>query len=356
MKWMKNLLCVCMAVLLVGALAISTGAVAKAEELEITHSTDRTTITLDGENVTSIVPEIYQSPKTKLTEYDVTLLGGKQANIRIPVQIDEPGYLFFEIYATNVSDMVTTRIKDSANQEINYCIGSFVDATGEEKQIAACISKPGTYYYEFSVTSSFSMNENLQEMTAKFGFVPAKDLNLLTGKTIVVPGMDKVAYYHKVKVEKDGILKIEMGNYKGRWNTIVSGGELLLCNSSKKVISRATIDGEKTDKITWNVTKGTYYICTTLHEGTYDFKGEFLAYLKTPTIKGATVNSTKITGVVAPNATVTVKVGSKSYKATADGKGNYKVTVKKLKKATEITVNSKNSKGQISKEKSVVVK
>ncbi|MFO7177005.1 Ig-like domain-containing protein, partial [Enterococcus faecium] len=57
------------------------------------------------------------------------------------------------------------------------------------------------------------------------------------------------------------------------------------------------------------------------------------------------VRSTKVSGKTEKGATVTMTIGKKSYKRTADAKGNYSFSINKQKAGTPIKVTSKNKYG-----------
>jgi len=74
-----------------------------------------------------------------------------------------------------------------------------------------------------------------------------------------------------------------------------------------------------------------------------------------PTVNKVRYSSTTVTGKTEKYATVYVKIGSKTYKAKANVKGDYKVSIPKQRTGTKIYVNAKDSKGQVSATKSVIV-
>lgn len=59
---------------------------------------------------------------------------------------------------------------------------------------------------------------------------------------------------------------------------------------------------------------------------------------KKPTISTVSTKSTKVTGKTSKNATVSVKIGSKTYTGKSNSNGNYSIKIPKQKKKTKITV------------------
>jgi hypothetical protein len=76
-----------------------------------------------------------------------------------------------------------------------------------------------------------------------------------------------------------------------------------------------------------------------------------------PTVNAIDDNDTSISGKAEKNSTVTIKNGSTVLgKPKADSKGNFKLTVKKIKAGTKITATAKDAAGKVSKTTTVTVK
>ncbi|MBS4199066.1 hypothetical protein KHA93_05270 [Bacillus sp. FJAT-49732] len=67
-----------------------------------------------------------------------------------------------------------------------------------------------------------------------------------------------------------------------------------------------------------------------------------------PTVNKVNNKSNSVKGEAEPKAIVTVKIGTKAYKAKADGLGNYKVTIPVQKTGTMISITAKDSKENVS--------
>ena len=96
--------------------------------------------------------------------------------------------------------------------------------------------------------------------------------------------------------------------------------------------------------------KGTYYfqIEDTFRNddtGIYDLIIKSNHLLPVLSINKVTVRSTKVSGKTEKGATVTMAIGKKSYKRTADAKGNYSFSISKQKVGTSIKISSKNKYG-----------
>ena len=77
---------------------------------------------------------------------------------------------------------------------------------------------------------------------------------------------------------------------------------------------------------------------------------------KAPSINTVTTKSTSIKGKAEANSTVYVKVGSKSYKAKANSKGEYSVKISKQKKGTSVVAYAVDKAGNKGPSKSIKVK
>ncbi|WP_214741922.1 Ig-like domain-containing protein [Exiguobacterium sp. s48] len=67
--------------------------------------------------------------------------------------------------------------------------------------------------------------------------------------------------------------------------------------------------------------------------------------MPTVSVNKVTVGSMKVSSKTEKRATVTMTIGKKSYKRTADAKGNYSFSINKQKVGTSIKVTSKNKYG-----------
>ncbi|MGH1334464.1 MAG: Ig-like domain-containing protein, partial [Exiguobacterium indicum] len=81
------------------------------------------------------------------------------------------------------------------------------------------------------------------------------------------------------------------------------------------------------------------------HTGTYQLKVSSSHLLPVLSVNRVSVRSTKVSGKTEKGATVTMTIGKKSYKRTADAKGNYSFSISKQKAGTSIKISSKNKYG-----------
>lgn len=91
--------------------------------------------------------------------------------------------------------------------------------------------------------------------------------------------------------------------------------------------------------------KGTYYLHIYENTGKYQVKVNSSHLLPTVVVNKVTGHSTKVTGKTEKGAAVTMTIGKKSYKRTADAKGNYSFSISKQKVGTRIKISSKNKYG-----------
>ena len=100
--------------------------------------------------------------------------------------------------------------------------------------------------------------------------------------------------------------------------------------------------------------KGTYYLhvydanrqySSHYNTGKYQLRLTSSHLLPVLSVNKVNARSTKVSGKTEKGATVTMTIGKKSYKRTADAKGNYSFSIKKQKAGTSIKISSKNKYG-----------
>lgn len=104
-------------------------------------------------------------------------------------------------------------------------------------------------------------------------------------------------------------------------------------------------DLSKGVKVTFKLSKGTYYIPCKLGFGTdfaFKYKVTPVSKLSGTTIKGKiTTSTTKLTGTCSKNSRVYAKIGSKTYKDTTTSNGSFSIKIPKQKEGTKITLYEK---------------
>lgn len=140
-----------------------------------------------------------------------------------------------------------------------------------------------------------------------------------------------------------------------------------LCNEAGGVITNTTLHSSNMGTLSVkNLAKGIYYILVTSKDGSSNQRGvclvtanasyQTMAKLAAPKLKTYKAGTKKITGTAVKGAKVTVKVGKKSYTATAKN-GKFTIKTKSaLKKGNTIKVKATKSGYQASKTVSYKVK
>ncbi|ROR28707.1 hypothetical protein EDD66_104296 [Mobilisporobacter senegalensis] len=348
------LLMPCVPVITINA---ETKEVLTEESLNIEKS-EGITITLDGKEVTSIKPDEYSNPETKLTEYDVTMPEAGYMDdvfIKIPVKVTEPGYLAFEMNANNVNTMIKGYITNSEGKEAPnfFSIGSFIDSDYYNTSRGSTIFEPGIYNIVFNYVTYAKMK---QTFNLNITFTKTEGITLGSGEKLLLPGLDASATFYKVDASKTGgILTVVYTGGTKKYDFGHTFGTITLCDSSKKAIDESKRLSDK-GKTVWRLNKGIYYIRMNMQDALYTLEGTLVPYLNTPTIKSTKAKSTNITGTAPKGTTVVITVGKEQYKVKTSSSGKYTLKVKPLAKKAVIKVYAKNNKGQISKTKTVTVK
>ena len=102
---------------------------------------------------------------------------------------------------------------------------------------------------------------------------------------------------------------------------------------------------------TWSLNKGTYYlhVHNDHYNGIYQFQVKSSHLLPTLSVKPVKTSSTTVSGTTEKNASVTTKIGKKTYKTKANTKGQFKIKISKQKAGTLIKTYSTNRYGTTSK-------
>lgn len=323
-------------------------------------------VTLDGQEVSSIVPNAFDGKRTEFTKYKVLLpkVGyGSKSYVNIPVNVEERGYLAFEMNGININDMVyatisaNTDLSATGNKEVDgfFSIGNFLSSDYYERSRGSYLYEPGVYYVSFYVSGS-DMN---QEFTFDLTFTTADNKVLKDGEFATGAGMSGTAVNYKVDVKKEGIIKLDYIGCDKDYGFSNSYGNFTLLNSKKKPVGEKKTVSDKTT-LTWEVKSGTYYIRANVKDAVYSLRKTWLAYLPAPTINKAVNRDMTVTGKALKGSKVLVNVKTTfskyNFTGKANSKGTYNVDVDELNKGDIVTVSLSNAKGQISKTKTIKVK
>jgi len=309
-------------------------------------------VSLNSQEVTTITPDSYEVPETEWTQYEGFLSGeGKYATsfVKIPVVVDQPGYI--SVFGEGVLGVVDVEILNQDNQKPDqfYQVGTYM-RQGEKMTTGIYVTEPGTYYVKFY---KLTLGED-QKFNFRIGFTTC-DKALAMNQDILVPGLDGKNVYLQYEANQAGLLKVTLNREGNNFGWSEFDGTMTLCNANKKVVA-------KEQKITagnsvqWAVNKGTYFVKLNLKNNLSKIKGTFLPYLKTPTITSAKVGKKVVEGKATKATTVNVQIGKKVYKAKVKANGTYSVKVAKITKKAKIKVWLTNTKGQVSKSKTVIAK
>lgn len=312
-------------------------------------------VTLNGQPVTTIVPDSYEVYENEWNEYEAVFQRESRAYsafVRIPVKVEEPGYL--TIYAESIS--TTANVEASIRDYDDHLLSSFYSIgawTNSERNLCrgAYIRQPGTYYVK--LFDSYSLE--VQKIKFKLGFTKA-DKKLPLNTDIMVPGMGGDNVYLEYKSTKPGFLRVSFnGNEQLKMGWNISNGPVTLCDAYQNAIGNP-VQNVVGKTIQWEVGKGTYYIKSNLNKGLCIVRATYMPFLKTPTITAPKAGQKIIKGKVDKKVTVNVQVGNVLYKTTSKSNGTYSVKVPKLKNKTKIKVWTTSNDGRYSKVRSVRVK
>lgn len=204
----------------------------------------------------------------------------------------------------------------------------------------------------YDIEASFKAANNT-EREPNNGIVEAEQISFYKKKTGFLHWSDRNDFY-KIVVPKKSNITLDLTSY-------VSDMDVYWINQQDEKIFDKTVVGESKTPgrliKTWSLPKGTYYLQvnnynveSTDYTGLYHFQVKSSHLLPSVSLKAMNVKSTHVSGMTEKNATVTLKLGKKTYSKKADSKGRFDWKVKKQKAGTVITVTSQNKYGKTMKQ------
>ena len=201
-----------------------------------------------------------------------------------------------------------------------------------------------TGVYELKSTFIPALN---QEAEPNNGSAEAKAFPFYQTRTGFLSWNDRIDVY-KVTIPKTSKVGIDVTSYVDDRAilTLYDGDNVNLLN--EEVYGSTKAPGRFNRSLM--LTRGTYYVSIrddygTDDTGKYQLKVTSTHLLPALSVNKVTARSTKVSGKTEKGATVTMTLGKKSYKRTADAKGNYSFSISKQKAGTSIKISSKNKYG-----------
>lgn len=273
------------------------------------------------------------------------------------VKLTKAGRLNLDL-STYVDEQLFVYVIDDMNQQVFYKAIS-----GSKKNPGKLVHyvdlEPGTYYisiqdggrystdtgmYQFKSTFVPALN---QEVEPNNGSAEAKLFPFYQTRTGFLSWNDSIDVY-KIVIPKTSKVGIDFLTYVSEEVTVsifdTANQEVL----NEIVAGSPAKPGRYVNSI--SLSKGTYYVHVMDRNqsgdtGKYKLKVTSTHLLPALSVNKVTVHSTKVSGKTEKGATVTMTIGKKSYKRTADAKGNYSFSISKQKAGTSIKISSKNKYG-----------
>lgn len=266
------------------------------------------------------------------------------------ISVDQDGWIFIRGYSSD-NDYAKTILY--SNFAMTNQIGKAYCSPDASKNLLACYVTAGNYYY---VTSRWNGSKVPMINTCYVGFMPSEErikvdtIKYSKDKTVATVTFDYDQEYLPSLLE--GTLRVVKKNvaYTDLYNNDVWKTETRE-NALEKNSFKVTSNGTYTARIAGGGNDAYFAMCT------FDIEGLKDGSPSTPKINSYKKGTKVISGTATKNTKITVKVSGKSYKATVNSKGKWKVSVKsKLKKGQKVTAVIKTSAGTKSKTKTVTVK
>ncbi|MFP3895067.1 Ig-like domain-containing protein [Exiguobacterium indicum] len=273
------------------------------------------------------------------------------------IVVPKDGTVTFDI-ATYISWESKILLKDQNGKEINS-----EDLSSSEKTPGRWVQSfdlaAGTYYLYmdrsysgytgvYDIQASFKAANNT-EHEPNDGIIEAENLAFYKKVTGFLHWSDQNDFY-KIIVPKKSQITLELSSY-------LTSMRINWIDQQGKTIDSESLSGEpKTPGRylnTWSFPKGTYYLQINdadYYTGRYQFQVKSSHLLPSISLKAMNVKSTHVSGTTEKGATVTLKLGKKTYTKKAEAKGHFDWKVQKQKAGTVITVTSQNKYGKTTKQ------
>lgn len=272
------------------------------------------------------------------------------------ISVPSAGRLTLDI-SSYIKEGADLTLQDAYNEEIwNNYLRSTELTPGKENH--SIYLEKGDYYFFidrgyhdytgiYEVNATFKAANN-NEKEPNNGSIEAKNLAFYKKVTGLLSWSDTDDYY-KITVPKKSNVTLDFSSYVDLYATV----ELLNAKNEnlfyKDVWGKINSPGRLIQ--TWSLNKGTYYlhVHNDHYNGIYQFQVKSSHLLPTLSVKPVKTSSTTVSGTTEKNASVTTKIGKKTYKTKANTKGQFKIKISKQKAGTLIKTYSTNRYGTTSK-------
>lgn len=262
----------------------------------------------------------------------------------VKVNITEPGWLVLNASDISFTTLGTSYIFSNADLTNKISVGDVNNGVNFDEGYNIAYVDRGDYYLVIAASNGFKV------ATLYGGFIPTSSVLTST-----------------VTYSKDKSQATIKFNVKGDYSTLrMVKGEVMASKMASLDVWKADTNETKLENKTTKVNENGIYTAR-LCVDDYGIGGEWFMLKvdvtgikstkpKTPTLSSYKLNSTVVTGKTTPYTKVTVTIGSKSYKGTADKNGKFSIKTSKLAKGVKIKVLAKNSAGVKSSTTTKVVK
>lgn len=273
------------------------------------------------------------------------------------IKLTKAGRLNLDL-STYVDEQILLYVTDDMNRRVFY-----EAISGSKKNPGKFVHdvdlEPGTYYISIKDSGLYSTDTGMYQLKATFvpalnqesepnnGSAEAKPFPFYQTRTGFLSWNDSIDVY-KIVIPKTSKVGIDFLTYVSEEVT------LSIFDTANKEVINEIISGSsaKPGRYVNSIllSKGTYYVHVMDRNesgdtGKYKLKVTSTHLLPALSVNNVNVRSTKVTGKTEKGAVVTMTVGKKSYKRTADAKGNYSFSISKQKAGTSIKISSKNKYG-----------
>lgn len=268
------------------------------------------------------------------------------------ISVPSGGRLTLDI-SSYIKEGADLSLKDAYNEEIWRKFVRSTELTPGKENKSIYLEK-GDYYFfvdrgYYGYTGMYEVNAtfkaaNNNEVEPNNGSIEAKNLAFYKKVTGLLSWSDTDDYY-KITVPKKSNITLDFSSYVDSYATV----ELINSKNEnlfyKDVWGKINTPGRLIQ--TWSLNKGTYYlrIHNNNYNGVYQFQVKSSHLLPPLSVKPVKTSSTTVSGTTEKNASVTTKIGKKTYKTKANTKGQFNIKISKQKAGTLIKTYSTNLYG-----------
>lgn len=279
----------------------------------------------------------YLSTQDTVDVYGIKLTKAGRLTIDLSSYIGD--YTMVQLVDAYNDHVYSTYVKGASNNPGKFFRQVDLEAGKYYLRVYDEVSNDDTGVYEVTATFMPALNT---EVEPNNGSVEAKVLPFYKTINGFLSWNDPIDVY-KLVLPKSSKIDVDLTSYISSYTNVYIYDDANNVVFGKYVSGSWKQPGRLKERLALG--KGTYYLHIYENTGKYQVRVTSSHLLPGVVVDQVTARSTKVSGKTEKGATVTMTIGKKSYKRTADAKGNYSFAISKQKAGTSIKIASKNKYG-----------